>query len=55
MVACWGGYAFIINMIPIFVLSMIYIGKDDRNVYISYSIFYLLGTLLALQIPFVGS
>ena len=54
MVACWGGYAFIINIIPIFVLSMMFIGRADRKIYVSYSIFYILGTLLALQIPFVG-
>jgi len=48
MVACWGGYAFIINIIPIFVLSMTFISWDDRNIYTSYSIFYILGTLLAL-------
>jgi dolichyl-diphosphooligosaccharide--protein glycosyltransferase len=54
MVSCWGGYAFIINIIPIFMISMIVIGKLDHQLYTCYSIFYLLGTLLALQIPFVG-
>jgi len=29
MVACWGGYAFIINLIPIFIVCMIIIGKLD--------------------------
>ena len=54
MVAAWGGYAFIINIIPIFVLGIIFIGKYSTNLYIAYSAFYVMGTFLAMQIPFVG-
>ena len=48
MVSTWGGYVFIINMIPIWVMAMIILGKCDHKVYISYSIFYIIGTLLCL-------
>jgi dolichyl-diphosphooligosaccharide--protein glycosyltransferase len=55
MVAAWGGYAFIINIIPMFVLGSILIGQFTVNLYISYCAFYILGSLLAMQIPFVGT
>lgn len=54
MVASWGGYAFIINIIPIFVVFLVIIGRFTMRLYTSYSIFYVAGTLFAMQIPFVG-
>jgi dolichyl-diphosphooligosaccharide--protein glycosyltransferase len=48
MVAAWGGYSFVINIIPIFVLVMLFLGKYDANLYIAYSGFYILGTILAM-------
>lgn len=53
MVAAWGGYVFIINLIPLYVLFLIIIGRTDVKIYISYSVFYVLGTILSMQIPFV--
>lgn len=54
MVAAWGGYVFIINMIPIYVLVMLFAGRHSSRLYIAYSTFYALGSLLAMQVPFVG-
>jgi dolichyl-diphosphooligosaccharide---protein glycosyltransferase len=54
MVAAWGGYVFIINVIPIFVVIMIFAGRFSSRLYVAYSIFYTLGSLLAMQVPFVG-
>jgi len=54
MVAAWGGYSFIINIIPIFVLGLIVLQKFNMRVYVAYTVFYVLGSCLALQIPFVG-
>lgn len=54
MVAAWGGYVFIINMIPIYVLVMIFAGRYSSRLYIAYSVFYTLGSLMAMQVPFVG-
>ncbi|KUF99164.1 High mobility group protein 1.2 [Phytophthora nicotianae] len=54
MVAAWGGYVFIINMIPIYVLVMIFAGRYTPRLYIAYSTFYALGSLMAMQVPFVG-
>jgi dolichyl-diphosphooligosaccharide--protein glycosyltransferase len=53
MVAAWGGYVFITNLLPLYVLFLIIIGRTDIKVYISYSVFYVLGTILSMQIPFV--
>jgi dolichyl-diphosphooligosaccharide--protein glycosyltransferase len=58
MVASWGGYSFIINIIPIFVLFTMITHKPEEEetmnkIITAYNIFYILGTLLAMQIPFV--
>ena len=50
MVASWGGYAFIINIIPIFVVFLIITDRFNQRVYVAYNIFYIMGTLLAMQI-----
>ena len=54
MVASWGGYAFIINIVPIFVLFLLITGRYKTKVYVAYNIFYVIGTITAMQIPFVG-
>ena len=54
MVLSWGGYVFLINVIPIHVLALLLSGRFSARVYIAYSTFYPLATLLAMQVPFVG-
>lgn len=54
MVLSWGGYTFIINMIPAFVLGCLFIGKFNNKIYISYSIFYTLGSILSMLVTFVN-
>lgn len=54
MVAAWGGYVFIINIIPIYVVIMVVGGRYSHRLYIAYSIFYALGSLMAMTVPFVG-
>jgi len=53
MVAAWGGYVFVLNMIGMhaFVLLLF---RFDRTVHVSYSIFYVVGTAFAIQVPVVG-
>ena len=53
MVSAWGGYVFIINLIPLYTLFLIIIGRTDIKIYTSYSVFYIIGTLLSMQVPFV--
>ncbi|VDN05981.1 unnamed protein product [Thelazia callipaeda] len=54
MVSAWGGYVFIINLIPLHVLTLILIGRYCAKLYIAYTTFYVLGQIMAMQIPFVG-
>lgn len=54
MVLAWGGYSFIINLIPIFVLGTMFIYQFNMRIYVAYSIFYTLGSILAMQITFVN-
>jgi dolichyl-diphosphooligosaccharide--protein glycosyltransferase len=54
MVISWGGYSFIINLIPVFVLGLIFINKFNMKIYVAYSVFYTVGTILSLNITFVN-
>lgn len=54
MVACWGGYFFLINLIPVYVLVLLFTGRYSHRLYVAYNTFYVLGTLLSMQIRFVG-
>jgi dolichyl-diphosphooligosaccharide--protein glycosyltransferase len=54
MVSAWGGYIFIINLIPLYVFILLLSGRYSSRLYIAYCTFYTLGTLLSMQITFVG-
>uniref|UniRef100_A0A5K4F9E4 Dolichyl-diphosphooligosaccharide--protein glycosyltransferase subunit STT3A n=1 Tax=Schistosoma mansoni TaxID=6183 RepID=A0A5K4F9E4_SCHMA len=54
MVSSWGGYVFLINIIPIHVLILMLTGRFSSRVYSAYSTVYVLGTILSMQISFVG-
>lgn len=54
MVSAWGGYIFIINLLPLYVLALLVTGRYSLRLYIAYNTMYILGMLLAMQIRFVG-
>ncbi|XP_076255373.1 catalytic subunit 3A of the oligosaccharyltransferase complex [Rhynchophorus ferrugineus] len=54
MVSSWGGYVFLINLIPLHVLTLMITGRFSHRIYIAYSTLYCLGTILSMQISFVG-
>lgn len=54
MVSSWGGYVFLINLIPLHVLALIITGRFSHRIYVAYSILYCVGTILSMQISFVG-
>eukprot|EP00980_Cylindrotheca_fusiformis_P001414 scaffold345_cov134-Cylindrotheca_fusiformis.AAC.25 len=55
MVAAWGGYVFVINLIGVHALIVFLLQKLPwAHLYKSYTSFYLVGTALAMQIPVVG-
>ncbi|KAG5683549.1 hypothetical protein PVAND_012823 [Polypedilum vanderplanki] len=54
MVSSWGGYVFLINLIPLHVLALMITGRFSHRVYVAYSSVYTIGTILSMQISFVG-
>lgn len=54
MVSSWGGYVFLINLIPLHVLTLMICGRFSNKIYVAYSTVYCLGTILSMQISFVG-
>jgi dolichyl-diphosphooligosaccharide--protein glycosyltransferase len=54
MVAAWGGFAFITNMLPIHAFTLLCMGRYTSRLYVAYSTWYAVGTLSAMQVPFVG-
>uniref|UniRef100_A0A2C9LGK3 Dolichyl-diphosphooligosaccharide--protein glycosyltransferase subunit STT3A n=1 Tax=Biomphalaria glabrata TaxID=6526 RepID=A0A2C9LGK3_BIOGL len=54
MVSSWGGYVFLINLIPLHVLMLMITGRFSHRIYVAYSTVYCLGTILSMQISFVG-
>ncbi|XP_017223136.1 dolichyl-diphosphooligosaccharide--protein glycosyltransferase subunit STT3A isoform X2 [Daucus carota subsp. sativus] len=54
MVCSWGGYTFIINLIPMHALLCIVTGRYSPRLYIAYCPLVVLGTLLAALVPVVG-
>eukprot|EP00439_Symbiodinium_sp_Y106_P003581 s3678_g1.t1 len=54
MVAAWGGYIFVINMVGIHAAMLCALGRFNSGVHKAYSIFYVVGVLGAMQIPVVG-
>ncbi|KAJ0781452.1 putative dolichyl-diphosphooligosaccharide--protein glycotransferase [Helianthus annuus] len=54
MVSAWGGYVFIINLIPLYVLVLLITGRYSMRLYVAYNCMYIVGMLLAMQIRFVG-
>lgn len=53
-VSSWGGYVFLINLIPLHVLTLMATGRFTHRIYVAYSILYCIGTILSMQISFVG-
>ncbi|ORZ40685.1 Oligosaccharyl transferase STT3 subunit-domain-containing protein [Catenaria anguillulae PL171] len=54
MVAAWGGYVFITNLIPLHAFALMVMGRFGPRLYVSYTTWYALGTLASMQVPFVG-
>jgi len=54
MVAAWGGYIFVLNMIGVHALMLVGLGRFNTGVHKAYSLFFVIGTAIAIQIPVVG-
>eukprot|EP00466_Bigelowiella_natans_P001475 jgi/Bigna1/55176/estExt_Genewise1Plus.C_530008 len=54
MVLSWGGYIFLINLIPLHVIALMLCGRYSNKLYVAYCTFYILGTLLSMHVQFVS-
>lgn len=54
MVASWGGYSFIANLLPIHCLACIVFDRVSARLYIAYAPWVILGALAAANIPVIG-
>jgi dolichyl-diphosphooligosaccharide--protein glycosyltransferase len=54
MVAAWGGYTFVINMVGLHAAVLLLCGRFTPSLYKAYTLFFIIGTLGAIQIPVVG-
>ncbi|EFA77669.1 oligosaccharyl transferase [Heterostelium album PN500] len=54
MASAWGGYVFIINLIPLHVLALLLTGRYSHRLYVAYSTLFVIGTILSMQINFIG-
>jgi dolichyl-diphosphooligosaccharide--protein glycosyltransferase len=54
MVAAWGGYVFVINLIGLHASLLVAFGRYSTKLHRAYTLFYLVGTALAIQVPVVG-
>ncbi|EER20142.1 Stt3 protein, putative [Perkinsus marinus ATCC 50983] len=54
MVASWGGYVFITNTVSIYIFALLVLGKFNKRHYVAYTVFYIIGTMFCLNIPFVN-
>jgi len=54
MVAVWGGYIFVINIIGVHAGVLVLLGRYSSKLHRAYTAFYIVGTALAVQVPVVG-
>ena len=54
MVAAWGGYIFVLNMVAVHAAATVAIGRYSQTLHRAYSLFFIIGTFGAVQIPVVG-
>ena len=54
MVAAWGGYTFVLNMVGLHAATLVLLGQYSASLHRAYSLFWIIGTLGAIQFPVVG-
>ena len=55
MTAAWGGYTFVLNMIGLHAAMLVIYGRYNSELHKAYSLFFVIGTIGALQFPVVGT
>ena len=54
MAAAWGGYVFVANMVALHAGAMLVLGRSPKQLHRYYTLFFVLGTAGAMQVPVVG-
>jgi dolichyl-diphosphooligosaccharide--protein glycosyltransferase len=54
MVAAWGGYVFVVNMVAAHAGWLVLTGRYSQRLHRAYTAFYVFGTALATTVPVVG-
>jgi len=54
MVAVWGGYIFVLNMIGVHAAVLICLGQYSTKLHRAYSLWFVVGTSIAVHVPVVG-
>jgi dolichyl-diphosphooligosaccharide--protein glycosyltransferase len=54
MVAAWGGYVFVLNVIGMSAGVLVLLGRYSQKLWVAYSLFFVVGTFLATRVPVVG-
>ena len=54
MAATWGGYVFVINMVGVHAAYLLLTGECSDRLWRGYTLFFVIGTYGALQVPIVG-
>ena len=55
MVAAWGGYTFVLNMVGLHAAVLVMYKRYSSSLHKAYSLFFVVGTIGALQFPVVGT
>ena len=54
MAAAWGGYVFVVNLVGIHAAVLFVLGHFSPQLWAAYSMWYLVGTAGAMQVPVIG-
>lgn len=54
MAAAWGGFTFVLNMIALHAAVLTLLGQYSSKLHRAYTLFYVIGTLGAMQVPVIG-
>ncbi|CAE8583567.1 unnamed protein product [Polarella glacialis] len=54
MAASWGGYVFVLNMVGVHAGVLLLLGRSQSSLCKAYTLFYVIGTTGAMQVPIIG-
>jgi len=54
MAAAWGGFTFVLNLIAAHTALLCIIGRYSSRLHRAYTLFYVIGTIGAMQVPVIG-